>query len=354
MTFSRGSPSTTLEFMSFNNHALLDLESEFYDAYVLQHHPNEKQPYICDILESKPESGFLRHGRVITLSTGRPGLDKFQSINDPNFQAFQHIIKQTVSHVLPVDYTAPRNTRVPDILDYASYGLPWVAKSRITAAVIGGLEEVTASWMAGDQNKHGNYMTARCPKVMLYRGIVNAPLSQGLAWTIRRAFEGYTSSTARLLQILLGNITIIPLQIIIDMLAKAYISGARTSRHFCATAKLGLRIHAKLYFWMAPLALFIAHKFLPQAAWTRFLNLALFLFYTSGNIMIKKKRLNALRKKRSSNGSVGKMVESSSAKNDTAPAKTPEIYGVDNIGVTEDASRKDLDSDIEHIGENKG
>lgn len=88
---------------------------------------------------------------------------------------------------------------------------------------------------------------------------------------------------------------------------------------------------------MAPIALFIAHRFLPQAAWTRFFNLVLFLFYTSGNTMIKKKRLDALRKKRSGIDQVRKIAESSPVEKDYPPAGTQEICKLDTVQITEDA-----------------
>lgn len=130
MAFFRGSSSTLLEFMSVDGLGILDLESEFYDAYVLQYHSHERQPYICDILEMRPErvgklvlgsvssctlkmpaysqwpqivrpkQGLLRHGRVMTLDTDHRGLNKFQSSDDPNFQTFLKILWQAVDHAL--------------------------------------------------------------------------------------------------------------------------------------------------------------------------------------------------------------------------------------------------------------
>ncbi|KAI1770193.1 hypothetical protein F4818DRAFT_433747 [Hypoxylon cercidicola] len=318
LSFFHGPSFDKLEYMSFDSTALLDLESEFYDAYVLQHHPHEKQPYICDVVESRSKRGLLRHGIVFTLDTGHQGLDKFQSSSDRNFQVFLSILRQAIGCALPVGFTTPQDTQIPtSILEYALYGLPWVARSRITAALIGGLEEFTASWIAGDRNRHGNYLTARCAKMILYRGIITSSVSQGLAWTMRKAFEGHSTSAARLLQILLGNVIIVPMQIIIDMLAEAYIAGARTPRQFRATARLGFRVHTKLYCWMAPAALFIAHSFLPQTTRTVFFNLILFLFYTSGNTTVKKKRLDALRRKHAGNVSMKKRAESNTAEKGT-------------------------------------
>ena len=65
MAFFRGSSSYLLELMAVNGPSLLDLESEFYDAYVMQYHSEDTRPYICDILERRPERiGNLALGPV--------------------------------------------------------------------------------------------------------------------------------------------------------------------------------------------------------------------------------------------------------------------------------------------------
>lgn len=217
-----------LETMSFDNPTLIDLESEFYDEYVLQHHRYEKQPYICDVLESRPDGGIPRHGRVVTLDTDHRSLAKFQSGSDPNFQVLVNIISQAIDYAVPAGTCLLQNiiylqatnivlyhasatitrqdTQAPsDILDYVSYGLPWAARSRKAAALLGGLEELVASWLAGDLNRFGRYFTARCLKMVLYRSLATAFASQGLGWVLRKVFEGHISNTARLLQVLLSN-----------------------------------------------------------------------------------------------------------------------------------------------------
>lgn len=69
MAFFRGSSSSLHEFMSVDGPAILDLESEFYDAYVLPYHPYQPQLYICDILEMRPERmGKFVLGSVCHLS----------------------------------------------------------------------------------------------------------------------------------------------------------------------------------------------------------------------------------------------------------------------------------------------
>ncbi|KAI1768454.1 hypothetical protein GGR53DRAFT_462422 [Hypoxylon sp. FL1150] len=322
MSFFRSSSANMLEAMSFDNPTLIDLESEFYDAYVLQHHPHERQPYICDIVESQPKSVVPRHGRIVTIDTAHRGLEKFQSISDPNFQVLVNIIGAAMRYALPTDSTASQDNQVPDdILDYVSYGMPWAARGRKAALLLGGLEEFAASWIAGDPNKHGNHFTARCPKTMVYRGVVSASVSQGLAWIMRKAFEGHTSNAARFLQVFSSNIIIVPLQIAIDLLILALIAGARTPAHFHSTTRVGLRIYARLYCWIAPITFLVAYNFLPQETWSKLFGLASCLFYVAGNTMVKKRRLAALRKKRARSDSTRKTVQIAEV------AETAEIVG---------------------------
>ncbi|KAI0862792.1 hypothetical protein F4860DRAFT_470448 [Xylaria cubensis] len=108
MAFFRGSSSSLHEFMSVDGAAILDLENEFYDGYVLPRHPDQLPLYICDVLEMRPERigkfvlgridrskrGLLRHGRVFTLDTDHRGLNKFHSHDDPNFQIIVKILSE--------------------------------------------------------------------------------------------------------------------------------------------------------------------------------------------------------------------------------------------------------------------
>ncbi|KAI1826722.1 hypothetical protein F4861DRAFT_536768 [Xylaria intraflava] len=112
--FFRGSSSSLQEFMSVDGSAILDLESEFYDGYVLPYHPYQPQPYICDVLEMRPERmgkfvlgpitrpkhGLLRHGRILALDTDHRGLNKFHSHSDPNFRSFLRTLYQAKTFAL--------------------------------------------------------------------------------------------------------------------------------------------------------------------------------------------------------------------------------------------------------------
>ncbi|KAI0007697.1 hypothetical protein F4779DRAFT_590641 [Xylariaceae sp. FL0662B] len=154
-----------------------------------------------------------------------------------------------------------------------------------------------------------------------------------------KAFEGYTSVIARLLQIFLSHVTIVPIQIIADISAEAYIAGARTFHQFRATVRVGFMAYFKFYSCITPVALYIAHRFLQQAIRTVFLNFALLLFYTYGNALIKNRRLAALRanwRKRLGDSSVGNRGEGTSTKsnNTTEPNNTLKPGGSQKQGNT--------------------
>ncbi|EHK24245.1 uncharacterized protein TRIVIDRAFT_61048 [Trichoderma virens Gv29-8] len=108
------SSSELLELLMIDGPALLDLESEFYDAYVDRYRFRGFQPFICDFYEMRPERiGKLvlgsmvgksnrqpRHGLVKYLDTDHRGLNKFQSHDDPNFQTFVTVLRWVLDYAL--------------------------------------------------------------------------------------------------------------------------------------------------------------------------------------------------------------------------------------------------------------
>lgn len=75
----------------------------------------------------------------------------------------------------------------------------------LTAGTLAGAQELTASWLAKDRNKHGNYFTSRVPKMATYGALVSAPLGHFLIWCLHKAFRNKTSLKAKILQILVSN-----------------------------------------------------------------------------------------------------------------------------------------------------
>jgi hypothetical protein len=78
----------------------------------------------------------------------------------------------------------------------------------LTAGTLAGTQELVASWLAKDRNKHGNYFTARVPKMAAYGSLVSAPLGHFLIWALQKAFKGRTSLRSKILQILVSNLIV--------------------------------------------------------------------------------------------------------------------------------------------------
>ncbi|OTA62400.1 hypothetical protein K449DRAFT_52541 [Hypoxylon sp. EC38] len=233
MAFFRGSSSYLLELMAVNGPSLLDLESEFYDAYVMQYHSEDTRPYICDILERRPErignlalgpvvspNHFqLRHGRLLALDTDHRGLNKFHSHDDPNFQTFLMVLWQAYEHALQNSRLLEREFPPPmaptadevstnDLVMMAVPGPPWAKTGMLTTAGLYGLEELVASWLAKDRNRDGNYFTSRVPKMAVYGALIHVPLRDAIKWVLHMCFSGHTSLASQALQILIINLLV--------------------------------------------------------------------------------------------------------------------------------------------------
>ena len=78
----------------------------------------------------------------------------------------------------------------------------------LTAGVLAGLQELIASRLARDRNKHGNYFTSRVPKMAAYGALVSAPLGHFLIWLLQWTFSGRTSLRAKILQIVVSNLIV--------------------------------------------------------------------------------------------------------------------------------------------------
>jgi hypothetical protein len=78
----------------------------------------------------------------------------------------------------------------------------------LTAGTLAGTQELLASWLAKDRNKHGNYFTSRVPKMAAYGALVSAPLGHFLIWLLQKTFRGRTSLRAKILQILVSNLIV--------------------------------------------------------------------------------------------------------------------------------------------------
>jgi len=167
----------------------------------------------------------------------------------------------------------------------------------LTSGSLSAAQELLASWIAKDRNKDGHYFTSRVPKMAAYGAFVSAPLGHVLISILQKVFAGRTSLKAKILQIIISNLVIAPIQNTVYLISMAIIAGARTIHQVHATWKAGFMPVMKVSWVTSPLALAFAQKFLPEHTWVPFFNIIGFLIGTYVNSVTKKKRLAALRKR---------------------------------------------------------
>ncbi|EFQ25246.1 Mpv17/PMP22 family protein [Colletotrichum graminicola] len=172
----------------------------------------------------------------------------------------------------------------------------------LTSGTLAGAQELIASFLAKDRNKHGDYFTSRVPKMAAYGALVSAPLGHFLIWALQKTFAGRTSLRAKILQIIVSNLIIAPIQNSVYLTAMALIAGAKTYHQVRATVRVGFWKVMKVSWITSPLCLAFAQKFLPDQLWVPFFNLVAFIIGTYINTITKKKRLAALRKKHFGDG----------------------------------------------------
>lgn len=175
----------------------------------------------------------------------------------------------------------------------------------LTSGSLSALQEFLASWIAKDRSKDGHYFTSRVPKMAVYGAFISAPLGHVLINILQRLFAGRTSLKAKILQILVSNLVIAPIQNTVYLTSMAIIAGARTFHQVRATVRAGLMPVMKVSWATSPISLAFAQKFLPQETWVPFFNIIGFIIGTYINAHTKKKRLAALRKKHYGDGGRG-------------------------------------------------
>ncbi|OAG02374.1 uncharacterized protein CC84DRAFT_1058188, partial [Paraphaeosphaeria sporulosa] len=173
----------------------------------------------------------------------------------------------------------------------------------LTSGTLSGLQEFLASWIAHDRSKHGHYFTSRVPKMALYGAFISAPLGHVLISILQKIFRGRKSLKAKIMQILISNLIISPIQNSIYLVSMAVIAGARTFHQVKATVKAGFMPVMKVSWIVSPISLAFAQQFLPEHTWVPFFNIIGFIIGTYVNAHTKKKRLAALRRKHYGDGS---------------------------------------------------
>lgn len=172
----------------------------------------------------------------------------------------------------------------------------------LTSGSLAAVQEVLASWIAHDRSKHGHYLSSRVPKMAVYGAFISAPMGHFLISILQRLFSGRTSLRAKILQILVSNLIIAPIQNTVYLASMAVIAGARTFHQIRATVKSGFMPVMKVSWITSPLCLAFAQKFLPEHTWVPFFNIVSFIIGTYINAHTKKKRLAALRRKHYGDG----------------------------------------------------
>ncbi|KAK5081914.1 hypothetical protein LTR70_009249 [Exophiala xenobiotica] len=167
----------------------------------------------------------------------------------------------------------------------------------LTSGSLAGLQEIIASWLAHDRSKHGHYFSSRVPKMMAYGALISAPLGHALIGLLQWLFSNRSSLKAKIMQILISNLVVSPIQNTVYLASMAIIAGARTFHQIRATVRAGFMPVMKVSWITSPIALAFAQKFLPEYMWVPFFNFVAFLIGTYINTHTKKKRLAALRKK---------------------------------------------------------
>ncbi|OAL05225.1 hypothetical protein IQ06DRAFT_322638 [Phaeosphaeriaceae sp. SRC1lsM3a] len=172
----------------------------------------------------------------------------------------------------------------------------------LTSGTLSGLQEFLASWIAHDRSKSGHYFTSRVPKMALYGALVSAPLGHVLISLLQKVFQGRKSLKAKIMQILVSNLIISPIQNSVYLVSMALIAGARTFHQVRATVKAGFWPVMKVSWIVSPISLAFAQQFLPESTWVPFFNIIGFIIGTYINAHTKKKRLAALRRKHYGDG----------------------------------------------------
>ncbi|BFZ57689.1 hypothetical protein PYCC9005_004742 [Savitreella phatthalungensis] len=158
----------------------------------------------------------------------------------------------------------------------------------LTNMTLNGIQEVLASYLAGEKTADGSYVSDRVPKMMLYGLFISAPISHTLVTTLQKVFEGRTTPRDKVLQIIASNLIVSPIQNTAFLLTMAVIGGARTFDQAIAVWKAGFMKIMRISWISSPIAIAIAQKFLPPEAWVPFFNLIAFVFGTYVNQKTKK------------------------------------------------------------------
>jgi len=98
----------------------------------------------------------------------------------------------------------------PDILEFASFRMLWATRNRLVGALLAGLQELAASWIANDRRRQGSYFTRRIAKTALYASIFGMSIFQATTWAVSKIFSLFAPSLGmRIAQLVISKITVL-------------------------------------------------------------------------------------------------------------------------------------------------
>lgn len=167
----------------------------------------------------------------------------------------------------------------------------------ITSASLNAISEIVASYVAGEKDpKTNSYISKRVPLMALYGLFVSAPLSHFLVLALQKAFVGKTSPLWKLLQIVVSNLVVTPIQNSVFLAFMSIFAGARTPEQVYASWKAAIMVVQRSSWITSPIVLAIAQNFVPEYGWVPFFSVFAFFLVTYNNIQVKTKRQAALKK----------------------------------------------------------
>ncbi|CCA69728.1 related to membrane protein, peroxisomal [Serendipita indica DSM 11827] len=207
-------------------------------------------------------------------------------------------------------YVAPRATKVHPLL--AAYLARLTARplqtKMTTAGVLCFLQEVLANHIAGvpfhcskdapvyKRALAAAKVNAKALNMALYGFFISAPMHHVLIGGLHKLFAGRTSGKAKLLQLLVSNLFIAPVQASVYLASMAVIGGARSADAIQATVMRGFLPMLKILWLSSPTATLFAQSFLPPELWVPFFNVVSLVIGTFFSVKVKRMQLSAARK----------------------------------------------------------
>ncbi|CAG8473800.1 8101_t:CDS:2 [Paraglomus occultum] len=169
----------------------------------------------------------------------------------------------------------------------------------ITSGLLSGLQEYVAQELSGTSRQRkgkgradhiGNYagLDEKVVKMALYGFFISGPLNHVMFETLNRAFKGRTGAGAKLLQIVVSQIIITPIQNTVYLVAMAIIAGMNKSGQIYASVKRSILPILTMSWIVSPIAIGFAQKFLPPQLWVPFFNCVGFIFGVMANTKAKR------------------------------------------------------------------